>query len=136
MLLRTYRAVLADSTSQSIIDAAQRFTTGKVQGQSKTFAPSVAEFVAEVERRQEIIDIQAKPRLPAPRYFPGPLAPFQVRQQKRLAENANRKVLFEGINFDQWKKLSANREVPTGAIWIASLGVVYGPEPKQAQAAE
>jgi hypothetical protein len=126
---------LVDSSSQSIIEAAQRFTTGKVQGQSKTFAPSVAEFVAEVERRQELIDIKAKPRLPPPRYFPGPLAPFQIRQQQRLAENSDRPILFEGINFDQWKKLSANKEVPTGAIWVASLGIVYGPPPIQVDAA-
>lgn len=127
--MNTYEAVLRDASSPAVVEAAQRFTTGKVQGQSKTFAPSVAEFVAEVERRRELIDIKAKPRLPAPKYFPGPLAPFQIRQQKRLVENAHRPVLFENVNFDQWRKLSANREVPTGAIWVASLGIVYGPEP-------
>jgi phosphate/sulfate permease len=130
LTMGTYEAVLRDASSQAITEAAQRFTTGKVQGQSKTFAPSVAEFIAEVERRQELIDIQAKPRLPPPQYFPGPLAPFQIRQQKRLAENAHRPVLFENINFDQWRKLSANREIPVGAIWVASLGIVYGPDPK------
>lgn len=126
--MNTYEAVLRDASSQAVTEAAQRFTTGKVSGQSKTFAPSVAEFVAEVERRQELIDIQAKPRLPAPKHFPGPLAPFQVRQQKRLSEYSNRKVIFENVSFDQWRLLSARKEVPTGSAWAASLGVVFGPE--------
>lgn len=133
MLLRTYRAVLADSSSQSIIEAAERFTRGLVAGQSKTFAPSVPEFVGEVARRQELIDIQAKPRLPPPRYFPGPLAPFQIRQQKRLAENAHLEVLFENVNFDQWRRMSMAKEIPVGAKWVASLGMVYGPEPVKAR---
>lgn len=135
MLLRTYRAVLADSSSQSIIEAAQRFTTGKVDGQSKTFAPSVAEFVAEVERRQEYIDIKAKPALPPPRYFPGPLAPFQVLQQKRLAENSHLPVIAENVNYDQFRKMSAMKEIPVGAKWVASLGIVYAPAPKRMESA-
>ncbi|WP_162258927.1 hypothetical protein [Mesorhizobium sp. Root172] len=104
---------------------------GDVQGQSKTFAPSIAEFVTEARSRQELISLKAKPRLPAPRYFPGPLAPFQVRQQKRLSENSHLPVLFENVNSDQWRKLSMERKVPAGAKWIASLGIVYGPEQKQ-----
>lgn len=128
MLLRTYRAVLAEASSQSIIEAAQRFTTGKVPGQSKTFAPSVAEFIAEVERRGELAKIKGRPSLPSPKYFPGPLAPFQIRQQKVLAEYSNRPTLFENVSYDQWRKLSANKEIPVGAVWC-SLGIVFGPEP-------
>lgn len=115
-------------SSLAVIEAAQRFVMGDVPDQSKTFAPSVAEFVQEARQRQEYIDLKAKPRLPAPRYFPGKLAPFQVRQQKRLSENSHLPVIFENVNSDQWRKLSAAKEVPTGAIWVASLGIVYGPE--------
>lgn len=128
----TYEAVLQGLSQQAVTEAAQRFTMGDVQGQSKTFAPSVAEFVTEARSRQELIDLKAKPRLPAPRYFPGPLAPFQVRQQKRLSENSHLPVLFEGVNSDQWRKLSMERKVPVGAIWVASLGIVYGPAPVKA----
>ncbi|TRD03813.1 hypothetical protein FJV76_14350 [Mesorhizobium sp. WSM4303] len=129
----TYEAVLANMSSQAVIEAAQRFIMGDVSEQSKTFAPSIAEFVAEARRRQEFIDLKAKPRLPAPRYFPGPLAPFQVRQQKRLAENAHLPILFENISYDQFRKMSAAKEIPVGATWC-SLGIVYGPDPKAAAA--
>lgn len=108
-----------------------RFISGDVQGQSKTFAPSIAEFVAEVRKRQEYIDLKAKPRLPGPRYFPGPLAPFQIRQQKRLSENSHLPVLHENISLDQWKRMSAAKEIPVGSKWLASLGIVYGPNAKQ-----
>jgi len=119
---------------KAVDEACRRFISGDVQGQSKTFAPSIAEFVTEARSRQELIDLKAKPQLPAPRYFPGPLAPFQVRQQKRLNENAHLPVLFEGINSDQWRKLSMERKVPVGAKFVASLGIVYGP-PAKTQAA-
>lgn len=133
----TYEAVLQGLSPQAVIEAAQRYTMGDVQGQSKTFAPSVAEFVAEARQRQEYIDLKSKLRLPAPRYFPGPLAPFQVRQQKRLSENSHLPVLFESISYDQFRKMSAAKEIPVGATWVASLGIVFGPEPKhQSVAAE
>lgn len=56
-------------------------------------------------------------------------APFQVRQQKRLAENAHLPVLFEDVSFDKWRLMSAAKEIPVGAKWVA--GIVYGPGPKQ-----
>ena len=99
------------------------------------FAPAAPRFAQEVRQRQEYIDLKARPRLPAPRYFPGPLAPFQIRQEKRRAENAHLPILFENVSYDQWRKLSANKEIPVGATWIATLGIVYGPEPKQERSA-
>jgi hypothetical protein len=131
LTMGTYEAVLQGLSPQAVTEAAQRFTMGDVPGQSKTFAPSIAEFVAEARQRQEYLDIKARPRLPAPRYFPGPLAPFQIRQQKRLSENSHLPVLFENISFDQWKRMSAAKEVPVGAKWLASLGIVYGPPKDQ-----
>lgn len=139
VLLRTYEAVLADSLPEAVVKAAQRFTTGKVPNQSMTFSPSVAEFVAEVERQEEYISIKARPRIAAPEYRPtsGGMPPFMVTRIRLLAENANRQVLFEDINFDQFRKLSAAREIPVGGKWVAALGIIYGPEPKQSrQAAE
>ncbi len=136
LTMGTYEQVLQGISPQAVTEAAQRFTMGDVQGQSKTFAPSIAEFVAEARQRQEYVELKKNPRLPPPRYFPGPLAPFQIKQQKRLAENAHLPILFENISYDQFRKLSAAKEIPVGARWVASLGVVYGPEPKQQIAAE
>lgn len=117
-------------SSQAVIEAAQRFTMGEVQGQSKTFAPSVAEFVTEARQRQEYIDLKAKPRLPAPRYSPGDLAPFQVRQEKRKAEYADRPVIEANVPLDRFIALSKAKQLPTGAIWCACLGIL-GPAPKE-----
>jgi hypothetical protein len=135
LMVDTFEMAMSGLSSQAVIEAARRFIMGDVPKQSKTFAPSVAEFVAEVRNQQEIIEIRKTPRLPAPRYFPGPLAPFQVRQQKRLAENSHLPILFENISYDQFRKMSAAKEIPVGASWC-SLGIVYGPEPKKQVAAE
>ena len=134
LTVSAYELAVAGLSSQSVIEAAQRFITGLVDGQSMDFAPATPRFAQEARSRQELIDLKAKPRLPAPRYFPGPLAPFQVRQQKRLSENSHLPVLFENINSDQWRKLSMERKVPVGAKFVASLGIVYGP-PAKTQAA-
>jgi hypothetical protein len=128
-LLRTFKAALQGASSQSIIESAERFTKGLVKGQNKTFAPSVAEFFDEVCSRQELIDIKARPRLPPPQYFPGPLAPFQVRQQKRLAENSHLPIISENATLDEFRRLSAAKQLPVGAKFVASLGIIYGPPP-------
>ena len=126
MTVSAYELAVAGLSSQAITEAAQRFISGVVEGQSIDFAPAAPRFALEARQRQEYIDLKAKPRLPPPRYFPGPLAPFQVRQQKRLSENAHLPVLFEGISYDQWRKMSAAKEIPVGATWC-SLGIIYGP---------
>lgn len=56
--------------------------------------------------------------------------PFMINRQRMLDKNANRAVLFEDITFEQFKKLSAAREIPVGASWVAALGIIYGPKPK------
>lgn len=61
-------------------------------------------------------------------------APFEVEKQRLLAANSNRPVLFEHVGFDQFKKLSSTRQIPTGAKWVAALGIIFGPEPKQGAA--
>ncbi|TGW04916.1 hypothetical protein EN788_50215 [Mesorhizobium sp. M2D.F.Ca.ET.145.01.1.1] len=128
--MATFEMATSGLSSQAVIEAAQRFTMGDVQGQSKTFAPSVAEFVTEARQRQEYINIKARPALPPPRYFPGQLAPFQVRQQKRLAENAHLPILYENKTYDEWRRLSMEKKLPTGATWC-SLGIIYGPPKEQ-----
>jgi hypothetical protein len=133
--MRTYEAALEGVSGQAIIDAAARFTKGEVAGQSRTFCPSLAEFVPEAKTRQELLNLASRPRIPAPTFHRGPLAPFQVAQQKAFAENSHLPVLFEDINFDQWKRMSKDQQVPPGSKWVAALGIVYGPENRQSQAA-
>jgi hypothetical protein len=131
LTMRTFEAALADCEDEAIVKAASRYTTGDVPEQSLKFAPTIPEFVQQVRKCQEFIDLASRPRLPPPKYVPGKLAPFQVAQQKALAENSNRPVLFEDVNFEQFKRMSAEKQIPVGAKWVAALGIVYGPEPKQ-----
>lgn len=134
LTLGTYESVLQGISPQAVTEAAQRFVMGDVSGQSKTFAPSVAEFVTEARKRQEYIDLKARPRLPAPNYISrGKLAPFEIAKQKALTKYGHLPVLHENISFDQWKKLSAAREVPVGACWVACLATVFGPQNQNSQ---
>lgn len=131
----TLEKLLLGATDRAIIGAAERFATGDVPGQSMKFAPAAPEFVAEVRQQQDVLDIKARPRLPVPAYRPGPLAPFEIAKQKALSANSHLPVLFEDINYDQFRKLSAGKQIPVGAKWVASLGIVYGPESKQVKSA-
>lgn len=135
LLLATLEQRLVGVSDQAIIEAAQRFMDGEVTDQSKKFAPSLPEFIEEVKRRQEYHELLARPRIPPPVYRPGPLAPFEVARQKALAANSHRPVLFEDISNEQWRKLSRERQIPEGSVWVAALGLVYGPESKQSKAA-
>ena len=128
LTVSAYELAVNGLSSQAIIEACQRFVSGSVEGQSMDFAPAPPRFGQEARRRQE--EMGRKRSLPLPRYFPGPLAPFQVRQQKRLAENAHLPILFKDVSYDQWRQLSLAKEIPTGATWC-SLGIVYGPAPKE-----
>ena len=132
LTMKTYEAVLRDASSESIARAAGRFCAGNVKDQNLKFAPSVAEFSQEVQRCTEYLELQARPRLPPPpKYTPGPLAPFQIATEKARAAHAHLPILFEDISFDQFRKMSAMRQIPTGATWVAALGIIYGPEIKQ-----
>jgi hypothetical protein len=135
ILLGTLENLLHGMDDLAVIAAAERFASGNVPEQSKKFAPSGPEFMDEVRRQQEYISLRNRPRIAAPVYRPGPLAPFQIAQQKKFAENSHLPVLFENINFDTWKRMSKEKQVPVGAKWVASMGIVYGPEPKQQTAA-
>lgn len=134
--MRTYEAVLGDVSAAAITETAQRFVSGSINGQSKTFAPSVAEFVDAAKRQDEIIEIRNQPRLPAPRPYRGTgSSPFERNRAKALAANAHLPVLFEDIGYDRWCHLSKSGQVPVGGKWVACLGTVYGPEPRREQEA-
>jgi len=131
VLLRTFASVLDGFQPSLIIDTAKRYSSGEVDGASDQFAPTPAEFAKEVRRRAALKADIAKPRsLPAPRYFPGPLAPFQVRQEKRRAENTDRPVIEANVPLDRFIALSRAKQLPVGAIWIATIGIL-GPSSKE-----
>jgi hypothetical protein len=137
VLLLTLERLLAGLSDQAIVRAADRYAGGDVPGQSKTFAPSGPEFVDEVRRCQEVLEIKARPRLPAPTYRSGSggMPPFMVTRQRLLNENAYLPVLFEDVGYDQFRKLSSSKQIPIGAKWVAALGIIYGPPSVQRQQA-
>jgi hypothetical protein len=53
-------------SSQAITETAQRFISGDVPDQSRTFSPSVAEFVQEARRWASLIPYRDRPSLPPP----------------------------------------------------------------------
>lgn len=134
-MLATLQNLLRGADDLAIVSAAERFAAGKVPGQSKKFAPSTPEFCDEVENQRGYIDLMSRPRIAPPAYRSGPLSPFELKRQKAFADNAHLPVLFESVTYDEFRKMSAQRQIPTGAKWVAILGTVYGPDSKQSKAA-
>lgn len=133
LLLDTYEQQLAEVSTEAVERAVRRFLDGEVDGQNKKFAPTMPEFMGEARDCQRYVDLLNQARV-APRiaYQPMPdpsghLPPFLRLKAKKEAEYAGREILFTDVNFDQWRRLSASREVPEGAVWVACLGTVYGP---------
>jgi len=62
----TYSEVLADIPDRAIQETANRYISGSVPGQNKTFCPSIAEFREAAERQVKLIEVRERPRLPAP----------------------------------------------------------------------
>lgn len=119
----TYEQALTGVGEAAVDEACRRFISGDVEGQSKTFAPSIAEFVTEARKRQEIIDLKAKPRIPVYRHHTG--SPFYIRQEKMRTKYQDCAKLAENIGLDEYRRRA--REFPEGHAWIAGLATVFGP---------
>jgi len=123
LTLDTYELATQDLSSTAVIEAAQRFIMGNVAGASKTFAPSIAEFVTEARQRQEYIDLKAKPRIPVYRTHTG--TPFYIRQEKMRTKYQDCEKLAENIGLDEYRRRV--NEFPDGHAFIVGVGTVYGP---------
>lgn len=129
-LLLTYEEDLTGISDQAIIETAQRYRRNEIPNQSKEFAPSIAGFVDAAKRQEEIIEIRNRPRLAAPFDGGNGRSPFERNQARARAANAHLPVLFTGVSYDEWRRLSREKQVPVGGKWVACLATVYGPEPK------
>ena len=56
------------------------------------------------------------------------LRPFEVLKNKKLAEYRDHPVLFQNIGYDEARKMSMMKQLPVGAVWVASLATVFGPK--------
>ena len=131
----TLDRLCAGLSDQAIIETADRYASGDVPEQSKKYPPTGPEFIEEARRRQEFLDIKARPRIAASTYTRGPLAPFEIARQKALAKHSHRPVLLENIGLDEFRRLCATKQIPLGSIFATALGIVYGPEAKQSRVA-
>lgn len=128
VLLLTYEQALTAVGSQAICEAAARFRDGDVPDQSKDFAPSVARFVDEARKRQEIIELLARPRIAARGYVQaGRLAPFEIAREKALTKFQDCPILHENIGHIEFMAMSKARQIPVGGGWCAQTMIVYGP---------
>lgn len=124
----TYDQALTGVSDQAIGEAVTRFICGDVQGQSKTFAPSVAEFVQEARRLQDVFATIARPRIAAAGYVRhGHLAPFEIARQKALTKFQDCPVIKEDVSHTEFMAMSKARQVPVGGGWSAQTCIVYGP---------
>lgn len=128
LLLDSYMQLLTDLSNEAVVRAVRRFLAGDVPDQHMTFAPSVPEFVREAKNCEQYLLALSSPKRPALEYARGELAPFQRRLNKCRAENAHLPVLHENVTYEQFKTFSASKQIPIGAKWVASLGVIFGPE--------
>lgn len=64
LTVSAYELAVEGLSAQSVIEASQRFISGLVGGQSMDFAPAAPRFAQEARKRQEYIDLLARPRLP------------------------------------------------------------------------
>lgn len=110
----------------AIEEAVMNYRSGKVDRPNHTYAPNSAEVAIEVRR---VIDVQAtrsRPRLALPHPFKS--YNFLDKQEGLRRQYGHRPVIKENATIDEWHRMSRAREVPVGAIWVASLGTIYGPE--------
>jgi hypothetical protein len=125
---------LAVVSTEAVERAVRRFLAGDVEGQSKRFAPTIPEFMEEANDCEEYLGILNRAAVPArvslPKWQSDGKAPFERLIAKAKASHAHLPVLFDDVSFDQWRRLSKERAIPVGSVWVACLGTVYGPDPK------
>lgn len=129
LLLASLAQHCAHLSDHAIIEAADRFVAGEVAEQSKKFAPSIAEFVEEAKRRQEYIDLRSRPRLEAPKCVQRGTAPFETEVEKARQRFRGLPVIAENVSFEDFRRLSATKQIPAGAVWSAALATIFGPAP-------
>jgi hypothetical protein len=128
LLLDTFVQHVAPFSDEAVTRAVRQFLSGDVHGQNLRFAPSVPEFIAEARRCQQILDIAARPTLPAPPYPPASLTPLAVARKRGADGREGCPVLFENVDYDRFRRLRRDKLLPSGAFWVV-LGTVYGRRP-------
>lgn len=129
-LLLTYDQALSGVSDQAIKATALRFIAGEISGQSKTFAPSIAEFTQEAKRIADLQSYQSRPKLTAPYRPRSHLAPYEIKAEQLRQKYADREILHTDVSYDQWRAM--RDKLPFGHTWIGALGgTIFGPKPEE-----
>lgn len=125
-LLLTFEQVLSGVSDQSITETATRFCSGLVEGQSRTFAPSVAEFSTEARRWDGLMPYRNRAALPKPSRDPWTPQP----KENRVRMGFKMSVLSAGISLGQVERVAeANNR---GLDDMIALGQLWGvPVPEE-----
>lgn len=128
--LRTFDAVLDGIPGTVINEVAKRFTAGDVEGQNRTFAPTVAEFTQEARRLTDLRSYRNR-NLPAIAHHRSEIAPFMVRTEKARTRFAGWSVFKEDVGYDEARNLSKAGQLPVGAVWSGCLATIFLPPVKE-----
>ncbi len=129
LVVRTYVAVVAEFSEETILKTASRYTSGAVPGHEGRFAPTTAEFCIEARKVAETLATLARRKMQSlpPRSAERDLPPFMVLRNKLLKEFEGREVLVTDMTHAQFIERCRRREFPVGATYIAALGTLFGP---------
>lgn len=117
--------VLDDVSDDAVRATAIRYAKGLVPKQSKTFAPTPAEFSSECREYDKLEQLKNRPRIEPPKAA----AHLNIVQKQQALRNkwSHLKILAEDINHDRYLKL--RKTLPNPHFWSAALGTIYQGQP-------
>lgn len=122
--LKVMLAVLDDVSDAAVRDTAIRYAKGLVVKQSKTFAPTPAEFASECREFDNLVRLRNRKPLPPPPAVKR--GSYFQRQEATKAKYVGFKVLAEGLATETYQKMLKRKSFEHPHFFVASLGTVYG----------
>jgi len=127
LLLRTFEEALSGTPDEIVCEVARKFVKGEIEGQSLTFAPSVAEFTKAASR---LVEIRKATTLQIERGEAVPREGISAKIERIRSQYAGRKPLAENISFEQYQQMVKAKQFPEGSFFVGALGNVYPPNPQ------
>jgi hypothetical protein len=121
--LKIMLAVLDDVSDESVRETAKRYAKGMVPRQSKTFAPTPAEFSSECRDWDKLQALKNRPRI-APPVTVRRGGYFERLKVKRDMYSGF-PILFEGISYDAYRQMLARKMLPDPHFFVAHIGAIY-----------
>lgn len=123
VLLRVYFEDTKHVPEEIVAATAIRYRQGRVQGQSRKFAPTPAEFIAEAEETWKLEKIRNRPRLAPPAHVQR--GSYFERQQAVRDRYGAFPVLADGLTTETYQKMLKRQAFTHPHFFVASLGTVY-----------